>query len=176
MESNMMENLVFETAGNPGLSGVYMVDRGENQGKAFRYFDQTTGKWSITCYDPQEAYTLRGTATALPFLPYHPNPIKVKAVDANEVKMQPAVGGPSAKALAIVKAADAKILKAVTKPAKAPKVKAPKQPDGTVFFRADRNKWVVIVDGKQPAARPTKEAVVKWLAKAHPSIKPTIVE
>lgn len=47
-----------------------------------------------------------------------------------------------------------------------------KHPDGTIFFREDRQKWVVVIDGKQPAARPTKEGVVKWLAAKHPDIQP----
>lgn len=173
----MDKQLNFETSGNPAKSGVYVVDRGEKLGKAFRYFNMESGKWSMACYEPTEAFAMRGTESALPFLPFHPNAVKVDEKTKPEVqKMQAAaVGGPSAKALAIVKAADAKILKAVTKP-KATKSAKAKHPDGTVFFREDRQKWVVVVDGKQPAARPTKEGVLKWLAKAHPSIQPTIVE
>ena len=168
-----MENLTFQDHGAPGKSGVYVVDRGEKQGKAFRYFDGATGKWSITCYDPDEALAMAGTETALGFLPFHPVAIKVKAKPVAEVKMQvqPVTGK--------AKAADKRILKAVTKPAKAAKApKSPKvvHPDGTVFFREDRQKWVVVVDGKQPAARPTKEGVIKWLQSKHPDIKPNIVE
>lgn len=47
--------------------------------------------------------------------------------------------------------------------------------DGTIYFRADRNKWVVVIEGAQPAARPTKEGVVTWLAKKHPEIKPLFI-
>ena len=57
-------------------------------------------------------------------------------------------------------------------PVKKAKVEKVKHPDGTIFFREDRQKWVVVIDGKQPAARPTKEGVVKWLAAKHPDIQP----
>jgi hypothetical protein len=159
----MME---FVTSGSPTKgSGVYMVDRGEKQGKAFRFYNADSGKWSICCYEPAEAEALKDTVTALPFLPYVDALVKVKATP-----VQALVGGPSAKALAIVAKAEAKMAKAT----KTPKTKTAKvvHPDGTVFFREDRQKWVVVVDGKQPAARPTKEGVVKWLAKAHPTIQP----
>jgi hypothetical protein len=69
----------------------------------------------------------------------------------------------------------------MTKAAKAPKVPKTKtakvtHADGTIFFREDRQKWVVVVDGKQPAARPTKEGVVKWFTAKFPAIKPTFLE
>jgi LPS sulfotransferase NodH len=40
-------------------------------------------------------------------------------------------------------------------------------PDGTVFFRADRNKWVAMWAGKQEAARPTAEACLAFLKKKY---------
>jgi hypothetical protein len=40
-------------------------------------------------------------------------------------------------------------------------------PDGTVFFRADRNKWVAMWAGKQEAARPTPEACLAFLQKKY---------
>jgi hypothetical protein len=65
---------------------------------------------------------------------------------------------------------------AVTKAPVAPKVKAPKaprakstavHPDGTVFYREDRQKWVAMYAGKQEAARPTAEACLKFLKKKY---------
>ena len=161
----MDKQLTFETSGTPSKSGVYMVDRGEKQGKAFRFYNAETDQWSITCYDPQEAVALKDTATALPFLPYHANPIKVKDTAPVTMKLAPTAAEPKVKA---------------PKAAKAPKAtstKAPKEkhPDGTIFFREDRQKWVVVVEGKQPAARPTKEGVVKWLASKHPNITPSFL-
>ena len=52
----------------------------------------------------------------------------------------------------------------------APKAaKAPKSnyPDGTVWFRADRQKWIAQYGGKQEAARPTKEACLAFLKKKY---------
>ena len=69
--------------------------------------------------------------------------------------------------------------KAVTpKPAKV--AKAPSQskvihPDGTVFFRTDRNKWIAMADGKQEAARDTAEKCVAFLAKKYPTLTPVVI-
>jgi hypothetical protein len=49
-------------------------------------------------------------------------------------------------------------------------------PDGTVFYREDRQKWVCVIDGKQPAARPSKEAVINFLKKKYPNIQPVIID
>mgnify|MGYP003350976762 FL=1 len=40
-------------------------------------------------------------------------------------------------------------------------------PDGTVFFRADRGKWIAMWAGKQEAARPTAEACLAFLKKKY---------
>jgi hypothetical protein len=40
-------------------------------------------------------------------------------------------------------------------------------PDGTVFYREDRQKWVAVVGGKQEAARPTAEACLNFLTKKY---------
>jgi hypothetical protein len=40
-------------------------------------------------------------------------------------------------------------------------------PDGTVFFREDRQKWVAMWNGKQEAARPTAEACLAFLKKKY---------
>jgi hypothetical protein len=60
-----------------------------------------------------------------------------------------------------------------TKAPGAPKVKAPRakstavHPDGTVFYREDRQKWVAMYAGKQEAARPTADACLKFLKKKY---------
>jgi hypothetical protein len=68
--------------------------------------------------------------------------------------------------------AKAKPAKRMAKSPAAPKVKVPKQakvvhPDGTVFYRADRGKWVAMWAGKQEAARPTAEACLAFLKKKY---------
>ena len=71
-------------------------------------------------------------------------------------------------------------LKKVTKPA-TPKVAKPKvaktasaskviHPDGTVFFRTDRSKWIAMANGKQEAARDTAEKCVQFLNKKYPAL------
>jgi hypothetical protein len=40
-------------------------------------------------------------------------------------------------------------------------------PDGTVFFREDRQKWIAMMNGKQEAARPTPEACLSFLKKKY---------
>ena len=40
-------------------------------------------------------------------------------------------------------------------------------PDGTVFYREDRQKWVAMMNGKQEAARPTAEACLAFLKKKY---------
>lgn len=69
--------------------------------------------------------------------------------------------------------------KAVTpKPAKV--AKAPSQskvihPDGTVFFRTDRNKWIAMANGTQEAARDTAEKCVAFLNKKYPTLTPVVI-
>jgi hypothetical protein len=86
-----------------------------------------------------------------------------------------------------IKKPDAKTVK-TAKPvvAKAPAVKAVKavkapsqskivHPDGTVFFRTDRNKWIAMADGKQEAARDTAEKCIAFLAKKYPTLTPVVL-
>jgi hypothetical protein len=40
-------------------------------------------------------------------------------------------------------------------------------PDGTVWYREDRQKWIAMMNGKQEAARPTAEACLKFLKKKY---------
>jgi hypothetical protein len=40
-------------------------------------------------------------------------------------------------------------------------------PDGAVWFREDRQKWIAMMNGKQEAARPTPEACLSFLKKKY---------
>jgi hypothetical protein len=40
-------------------------------------------------------------------------------------------------------------------------------PDGTVFFREDRQKWVAMMNGKQEASRTSAEACLSFLKKKY---------
>ena len=79
-------------------------------------------------------------------------------------------------------------LKKVTKPVTpaTPKVAKPKvakaaspskivHPDGTVFFRADRNMWIAMANGKQEAARNTAEKCVQFINKKYPGLTANIL-
>ena len=64
------------------------------------------------------------------------------------------------------------------KPAKVAKAPSPSKivhPDGTVFFRTDRNKWIAMADGKQEAARDTAEKCIAFLAKKYPTLTPVVI-
>lgn len=163
----------FTKVGNPTKSGVYMVDRGA-LGTPCRYYNATTDAWSLCVYGVDEAVAVKDIPTAIGFLPWK-GPVK-SAPKAAPAPTMALATGPSAKALAIVAKAEAKTK--APKVAKAPKVKTATKAtyaDGTVFFREDRNKWMVAMDGKTPCARPTKEAAVAWLTKKYPSVAPTFV-
>jgi hypothetical protein len=69
-----------------------------------------------------------------------------------------------------------KVAEKVEKAPKAAKVSKPKGNDGTILFRKDRQKFVVIIEGKQPCARDTAAACVSWLKKKYPSIVPSILD
>ena len=152
----------FTQSGNPTMSALYLVDR-DKQGKAYRWFDAETDQWGMCGTDMNEALENK-SKTAVGFFPWV-GPLT----------------GPNFKSGKDIKLSDDKPkAKAVAKPAKkrmaksnaAPKVKTPKaakvtHPDGTVFFRADRQKWVAVVGGKQEAARPTAEACMNFLMKKY---------
>lgn len=153
----------FSTA-TPSVSGLYKVDR-DKLGTAFRYYNAETGQWGRCGYDATEAMAWREAKTAVGEFPWQ-GPLKAPKVEANSAYWQP-----SAIALAVVakvekaeKAAKVKVAK-VAKAPKAPKAAA--YADGTVFFRADRSKWVAMWNGKQEAARPTAEACLAFLKKKY---------
>ena len=164
----------FTADRNPTTSGLFVVDRGP-LGQPCRWYDKATDAWSLCAYGAEDALAVKDIPTAIGFLPWK-GPVSVKDVPKPVPVAALVAGGPSKKALAIVAKAEANMAKA-PKVAKTPKTKTAKvtHADGTIFFREDRSKWVVVIDGKQPAARPTKEGVVKWLSKAHPSVVPTFI-
>lgn len=167
----------FTADRNPITSGLYVVDRG-TLGQPCRYYTKDTDSWSLCAYGAEDALAVKDIPTAIGFLPWK-GPVSVKDVPKPVPVAALVAGGPSKKALAIVAKAEANAVKAAKAP-KVAKVKTAKaakvtHADGTIFFREDRSKWVVVVDGKQPCARPSKEGVVKWLASKHPEVKPSFI-
>ena len=157
----------------PTKSAMYYVDRGM-QGKYYRYYNADTDTWSLCGSDFAEAVANmnKPSPESVGFFPWvgpmtGPNftgkVVTVKTEEGNEV----VVDGKSKKPA---------LLPTKKKPAKASVGKLsplPKStgkavhPDGTVFYREDRQKWVAVVGGKQEAARPTAEACLNFLMKKY---------
>jgi hypothetical protein len=170
----MRENMEFST-GTPTKTAMYLVDRGM-QGKYYRWFDADAGTWSMCGADMKEAVSYIGRPSPVGFFPwvgpltgplFDPTaeivevndevdkPIKkekkakVKKVPTNKVKLVITQVG-NTKVGSIVKSSGKTI-----------------HPDGTVFYREDRQKWVAMMNGKQEAARPTAEACLAFLKKKY---------
>ena len=152
----------------PTATALYLVDRGM-QGKWYRWYNADKDQWGACGFDMNEAMEGKdNTATSeiLGFFPWcgpltGPNFKSGKDIELSddEPKAKPA------KRVAKRMAKKAPV-------AVVPKVKATKQPkesypDGTVFFRSDRQKWVAVYGGKQEAARPTAEACLNFLKKKY---------
>jgi len=158
-------------SGKPTKSAMYYVDRGA-QGKYYRWYDADTDTWSLCGSDFAEATANIGKASPVGFFPWigpmtGPNFTgKVVVVDTSEdnVKVKPMkVKTPKA---VPVKKKPAKAAVGVLSPVPKSTGKAV-HPDGTVFYREDRQKWVAVVGGKQEAARPTAEACLNFLMKKY---------
>jgi hypothetical protein len=157
---------IFNTGVNPVHSGVYVVDRGEKLGTPLRWYNADTQEWSRCEYTMEDVLNAKDKPSALGFLPWR-GPIKVaKPAPAPVVDLVNT---------AIVEVKETKI-----KPVKVAKVKTPKtvkvakstgskatHPDGTIVFRADRNKYMAWFGGKAEAARPTVEAAQAFLTKKY---------
>lgn len=164
---------VFNTGVNPVHSGLYVVDRGDKLGTPFRWFNAETQEWSRCEYLMEDVMSAKDVPGALGFLPWR-GPIKVLA-------KQPATVALVADN-ATVKVAKAPKVKAV-KVAKAPKVAkvakvSNKQTyaDGTIVFRADRNKYMAWFGGKSEAARPTIDAAKSFLTKKYGVTEFTVID
>lgn len=165
----------FNKSGNPKHSGVYIVDRGEKLGTPFRFYNVDTDSWSRCEYTVEDCVQSRDTKTGLGYLPWR-GPVKVakSAVQPIALANVPtqvvdqfgtvATIAPVAP-VAPVKPVKTKAVK-VAKP-KTAKVAKATQPDGTIIYRADRNKYMAWFGGKAEAARPTIEACKAFLTKKY---------
>jgi len=159
----------------PTKSALYYVDRGM-QGKYYRYYNADTDTWSLCGSDFAEAVANmdKPSPESVGFFPWigpmtGPNftgkVVTVNTDDNNEK----VVDGKTKKVKPVpVKKKPAKA--AVGKLSPVPVPKYPSKvvhPDGTVFYREDRQKWVAVVGGKQEAARPTAEACLNFLSKKY---------
>ena len=148
---------MFNTDENPTEPGVYLVDRGDKfKGHWYRYYDGK-GNWGLMFETFQGAFGYREQISPLELLPWR----AIRQRTAEEMVTPEVQEKPT-------KVSKVKKDKLVTaKVPKVPKVTKPKGSDGTVFFRTDRNKWVAVMNGKQEAARDSKEGALAFLFKKY---------
>ena len=163
----------FQT-GKPTQTAMYLVDRGM-QGKYYRWYDAETDTWSMCGSDMTEALSFVGRPSPVGFFPwvgpmtgprFDPNTgiAKVEEKSPKVAKVKPA-----ARKMARQRTVTKLVISTVGNVRVGSIVKGTKttHPDGTVFFREDRQKWVAMMNGKQEAARPTAEACLAFLKKKY---------
>ena len=155
----------------PTKSAMYYVDRGA-QGKYYRYYNAETDTWSLCGSDFAEAVANMDKPSPVGFFPWvgpmtGPN-FKGQVVTVNtDDNNEKVVDGKTKKVKPVpVKKKPAKASAGKLSPLPKSTGKAV-HPDGTVFYREDRQKWVAVVGGKQEAARPTAEACLNFLMKKY---------
>ena len=169
---------------NPVHTGLYVVDRGDKLGTPFRWFDAESSTWGRCEYTLEDAMNSRGHSSAIGWLPWR-GPVKVaKAQPAAEVALVAGahttntnnpVDFPKTKPTKAVKVAKpAKVAK--PKVAKAPRAGKTVHPDGTIVYRADRNKYMAWYGGKSEAARPTVDAAKSFLTKKYGITEFTVID
>ena len=157
--------------GKPPKTAMYFVDRGM-QGKYYRWYNAETDTWSMCGSDFAEAVSFIGRPSPVGFFPWAgpmtgPNFKKEVIVVNTDEGNEKVVDGKTKKVKPVpVKKKPAKAAVGVLSPV--PKSTGKDvHPDGTVFYREDRQKWVAVVGGRQEAARPTAEACVSFLKKKY---------
>lgn len=155
---------------NPSVTALYLVDR-DKQGKAYRWYDAETDQWGTCGFDMNEALDNKDK-TAVGFYPWvgpltgknfkAQSPVHVVTEDGKPVKTaKPAKKRMAKSKLVVSQVGNTKVGSIVKASGKVT------HPDGTVFFRADRNKFIAMMHGKQEAARPTAEACLAFLKKKY---------
>ena len=157
----------------PTRTAMYLVDRGA-QGKAYRWYNADTDQWGQCAFDMNEA-TDNKDKTAVGFFPWIgplTGPNYKAAPTAHVSNTNNPVDFPKTKkAKAAKRMAKSKLVVSQvgnTKVGSIVKASGKVQhPDGTVWYRADRGKWIAQWSGKQEAARPTAEACLAFLKKKY---------
>jgi hypothetical protein len=149
----------FITDGVPSKSGVYIVDYDPAYGTAYRYYNTKTGKWGRLEWSVERATKAKDAPTKHQGLGW-------RTLDGQTVESDTTVS---------------MIASSASEPAPVVTPKAPgkrrgrpvgataaeTKPDGTIVFRADRNKWIAWMNGHQEAARDTKEKAMAFLTKKY---------
>jgi hypothetical protein len=175
MTHSIGDIMEFQT-GKPPQTAMYLVDRGM-QGKYYRWYDAETDSWSMCGSDMTEALSFVGRPSPVGFFPW------VGPMTGPRFNPSTGVADPEVKTPKVAKAKPASrkmarqrtvtttklVISKVGNTTVGSIVKGTKTtyPDGTVFFRADRQKWVAMMNGKQEAARPTPEACLSFLKKKY---------
>ena len=161
----------------PTHSAMYLVDRGM-QGKYYRWYDADTDTWSMCGSDMQEAVSFIGRPSPVGFFPWVgpmtgpkfdiTKPVLTVTDDKPAKAPKVAKVKPAARKMARQRTAKL-VVSTVGNTRVGSIVKGTKtvHPDGTVFFREDRQKWIAMMNGKQEAARPTPEACLVFLKKKY---------
>ncbi len=162
----------FQT-GKPPQTAMYLVDRGM-QGKYYRWYDAETDSWSMCGSDMTEALSFVGRPSPVGFFPWvgpmtGPRFNPATGVADTEVKTpKVAKAKPASRKMARQRTTKLVISKVGnTRVGSIVKGTKTTHPDGTVFFREDRQKWIAMMNGKQEAARPTPEACLAFLKKKY---------
>lgn len=169
----------------PTKSALYLVDRGM-QGKAYRYYNADIDKWGMCGYDFNEALEGKDNFNTFETIGLFPwvGPLTgpnlkldrpVHMVQIEEPEPKTTKQKKQSKRLAkqtgskLVDSNTKVVTKSNTKVLKSTKSVSTKfvHPDGTVFYRADREKWIAMMNSKQEAARPTPEACLAFLKKKY---------
>jgi len=159
--------------GTPPKTAMYFVDRGM-QGKYYRWYNAETDTWSMCGADFAEAVSFIDRPSPVGFFPWAgpmtgPNFNGKVVVVETEDNNEKVVDGKTKKVKPVpVKKKPAKAAVGTLSPVPVPKYPSKVvHPDGTVFYREDRQKWVAVVGGKQEAARPTADACLNFLTKKY---------
>lgn len=186
-------------SGTPPMTALYLVDRGP-QGKYYRYYNADTDKWGMCGEDMNAALRNKDNHSTFDIVGFFPwvgpltgpklNPDKEMEMIVADAVLTPKVAKP--KSAAKVKVAKKMVAKKIvtkaakrfeTTPGLTPKVatkvvtnKDSVFANGTIFFRADREKWVAMWNNKQEAARDSIEACQKFLLKKYGFSEAVVIE
>lgn len=168
-----MSEMTFSTEA-PTKSALYLVDRGM-QGKYYRYYNADIEFWGSCGSDMNDALNNKDRPSAVGFFPWVgpiTGPKFVPEAPVYEVSDETKVKVTKSKKMARQRSGTVKpklVITTVGKVRVGSIVTGSKtlHPDGTVFYRADRQKWVAMMNGKQEAARSTAEACVAFLKKKY---------
>ena len=156
----------FVSDRNPTKSAIYLVDR-DMQGKYYRYYNAETDSWSLCGSTLDEATSFKDKPSPVGFFPWvgpltGPNYVtETSKQEKRKIAKVKVAKAPTVKAKLVVTTVGNTRVGSIVKGSKTV------HPDGTVFFREDRQKWIAMMGGKQEAARPTPEACLAFLKKKY---------